>query len=101
MKRKESRWRRRRRGYRYLLSSIAVLGGSFILAGLWPRDWAWAFAVVGFVGFVLLMKHALVLWDVDRLVFEQAAASVKPISTPKQFPIEPDEYRLPRSMSPV
>jgi hypothetical protein len=48
-----------------------LLGLLLIVAGFWPGDWAWAFAVAGFAGFVLFTRKALVPWSLDRLVFNR------------------------------
>jgi hypothetical protein len=65
-----NRWQRRRQGFHYLVAAIAALGSSLILASLWPHEWSWGFAVGGFLAFVALSRHALILWNVDELVFE-------------------------------
>jgi hypothetical protein len=71
MQKAESRLRRRRRSYRHFTAGLVLLGLLLIVAGLWPGDWAWAFAVAGFVAFVLFTRMALVPWSLDRLVFNR------------------------------
>lgn len=73
MQKAESRWRRRRASYRYFTAGLGLLGFFLIAAGLWPGDWAWIFAVAGFLGFVLSTRKALALWNLDRLVFDRQA----------------------------
>jgi hypothetical protein len=71
MQKAESRLRRRWRSYRHFTAGLVLLGSLVIVAGLWPGDWAWTFAVAGFAGFVLFTRQALLPWSLDRLVFNR------------------------------
>jgi hypothetical protein len=73
MRKMESRWRRRRRGYYYFMTAVGLFGLFLILAGISSRDWTWVFAVLGFASLILCMRKGLALWDLDRLVFDQNA----------------------------
>jgi len=66
----------------YLIAAIGALGSSLILASLWPREWSLGFAVGGFLAFVALARHALILWNVDELVFEPRAHLGETSTTP-------------------
>ncbi len=74
MHKAESRLRRRRRSYRHFTTGLVLLGFLQIVAGFWHGDWAWIFAVAGFVAFVLFTRRALVPWRLDRLVFNRQAS---------------------------
>ena len=73
MQKAENRLRIRRRSYRDFMAGLGLLGFLLMVAGLWPGDWAWIFAVAGFVVFVLFTRKALAPWSLDRLVFDRQA----------------------------
>jgi hypothetical protein len=73
MQKAESRLRRLRRSYCHFTAGLGLLGFFLIVAGRWPGDWAWIFAVAGFVAFVLFTRQALAPWSLDRLVFNRQA----------------------------
>jgi hypothetical protein len=82
MRKRESRWSRRRRGYYYLVTALGLFGLFLILAGISARDWPPVFAVLGFASLILCMRKGLALWDLDRLVFdEKALGPSRPAST--------------------
>jgi hypothetical protein len=71
MRIRESRWRRRRRGYHHIITAVGLFGVFLILSGISPGDWAWVFAVLGFVSLILWTRKGLALWNLDRLVFDR------------------------------
>jgi hypothetical protein len=72
---RESRWRRRRRTHYHVMTAMALFGLFLILSALAPGDWAWVFAVAGFVSLILCIRKGLALWNLDRLVFDRKAFS--------------------------
>ena len=70
---RESRWRRRRRGYHHIITAVGLFGLFLILSGISPGNWAWVFAVLGFVSLILWIRQGLALWNLDRLVFDPNA----------------------------
>jgi hypothetical protein len=70
---RESRWLRRRRGYHHIITAVGLFGIFLILSGISSGDWAWVFAVLGFVSLILWMRKGLALWNLDRLVFDRKA----------------------------
>jgi MFS family permease len=93
MRKAESRRRRRRASYRYFTAGIGLLGLFLIAAGLWPGNWAWIFAVAGFLGFVLSTRQALALWKLDRLVFDQEAFRGRTRFTTSESAASSDQFR--------
>ncbi len=73
MRKRESRWLRRRRGYYYVITAVGLFGFFLILSGISPDDWAWIFAALAFASLVLCTHKGLALWELDRLVFDQEA----------------------------
>ena len=69
MRGRDNRWRRRRRGFRSLAAAIGALGASLVVTSVCAAEWYWAFAAAGFIAFVALTRRALMLWNVDELVF--------------------------------
>ena len=85
MRMRESRWRRRRRGYHHIITAVGLFGLFLILSGIRPGNWAWVFAVLGFVSLILWMRKGLALWNLDRLVFDRKVLA----ATTRRQPVSP------------
>ena len=92
MRKKETRWRRRRRGYSYLVAAAGLFGLFLMLSGISRSDWSWIFAVLGFASLILCMRKALALWSLDRLVFDRKTfgptTRLQPAGTARPIPGE-------------
>ena len=62
MRKAESRWRRRRRGYYYLVMAAGLFGLFLILSGISGRDWTLGF-ILGFASVILWVRRGLALWN--------------------------------------
>ncbi|HSS44030.1 MAG TPA: hypothetical protein VLO07_01720, partial [Thermoanaerobaculia bacterium] len=63
----------------FVAAGIASLVAALFGGGFLPRDAEWVAGAVGFVGFVLCLRRALVLWRVDERVYDHRQRPFKSV----------------------
>ena len=59
------------RALAFVVAGVLSLVGASLGGGVLGRDFAWVGGTVGFVGFVLGLGRAMVLWHVNDIVFDR------------------------------